>query len=123
MLRSRLCFSILQGAMPMNDVSATNEPTREEVDRLDGPALIEFGPSWSGHCRPAQPHIAHALADHPRVRHIKIADASGRRLGRSFGIKLRPTLIFVRDGKEITRLIRPTRPDAIREALAQIDGV
>jgi len=109
--------------MPMNDVSATNEPTREEVDRLEGPAVIEFGTSWCGHCRAAQPHIAHALADHPRVRHIKIADASGRRLGRSFGIKLWPTLIFVRDGKEITRLIRRTRPDAIREALAQIDGV
>src|SRR4051812_29300170 len=91
----------------MNDGYAKREPTREEVDRLEGPAIIEFGTSWCGHCRAAQPHIALALADHPSVRHLKIADASGRRLGRSFGIKLWPTLIFLRDGKEITRLIRP----------------
>ena len=106
----------------MNESYATSEPTREQIDRLEGPAVIEFGTSWCGHCRAAQPHIALALADHPRVRHIKIADASGRRLGRSFGIKLWPTLIFLLDGKEVTRLIRPARPGAIREALAQIDG-
>jgi len=106
----------------MSDGYATIEPTREELDRLDGPAVIEFGTSWCGHCRAAQPHIALALADHPCVRHFKIADASGRRLGRSFGIKLWPTLIFLRDGKEVTRLIRPTRADPIRDALAQIDG-
>jgi thioredoxin 1 len=106
----------------MNDVYATTEPTRAQVESLEGPVVIEFGTSWCGHCRAAQPHIALALADHPRVRHLKIADASGRRLGRSFGIKLWPTLIFLRDGKEVTRLIRPTRPDAIRDALAQIDG-
>jgi len=106
----------------MNESYATSEPTREQIDRLEGPAVIEFGTSWCGHCRAAQPHIALALADHPHVRHLKIADASGRRLGRSFGIKLWPTLIFLRDGKEVTRLIRPVRPGAIREALAQIDA-
>ncbi len=106
----------------MTNVYAVIEPTREELDRLEGPAVVEFGTSWCGHCRAAQPHIALALADHPRVRHFKIADASGRRLGRSFAIKLWPTLVFLRDGKEVTRLIRPARADPIRDALAQIDG-
>jgi len=55
------------------------------------------------------------------VRHIKIADASGRRLGRSFGVKLWPTLVFLRDGKESARLVRPAAAGAIRKALAHID--
>ena len=32
------------------------------------------------------------------------ADASGRPLGRSFKVKLWPTLVFLRDGREIERL-------------------
>jgi thioredoxin 1 len=96
------------------------EPARAEIDALQGPALLEFGTSWCGHCRRAQPLIAGALAAHPRVRHIKVADASGRRLGRSFGVKLWPTLVFLKDGKEAARLVRPDSA-AIGRALAEID--
>jgi hypothetical protein len=65
--------------------------------------------------------LAAAFADHPRVCHIKIADGSGRPLGRSFGVKLWPTLVFLRQGKEMARLVRPTDVNAIWRALAQID--
>jgi len=99
---------------------AAAEPKREEIDALQGPALLEFGTPWCGWCRRAQPLIAEALAGHPGVRHIKISDASGRRLGRSFGVKLWPTLVFLRDGKEAARLVRPRAAAEIREALARI---
>ncbi|MFL6572646.1 MAG: thioredoxin family protein [Burkholderiales bacterium] len=105
----------------MNQAYAASEPAREEIDALQGPALLEFGSPWCGWCRRAEPLIADALAAHPAVRHIKIADASGRRLGRSFGVKLWPTLVFLRDGKETARLVRPNGAGAIRIALAQID--
>jgi thioredoxin 1 len=99
---------------------ATVEPRREEVDALQGPTLLEFGSPWCGWCRRAQPHIAEALAGHARVRHIKIADASGKRLGRSFGVKLWPTLVFLRDGRETAKLVRPDDSEEIKQALAQI---
>ena len=107
--------------MAMNDVYSDTEPNRAEVDGLPGPTLIEFGSPWCGHCRRAQPLIASALAKHPRVPHIKIGDASGRRLGRSFKVKLWPTLVFLSDGKEAARLIRPGSANEISEALAKID--
>ncbi|WP_256659840.1 thioredoxin family protein, partial [Pseudomonas sp. LS-2] len=43
-------------------------------------------------------------------------DGSGRRLGRSFGVKLWPTLVFMRDGQEVARLVRPTKVSYIEEA-------
>ena len=108
--------------MPATHDYAAKEPSRPEVDALPGPTLLEFGSPWCGYCRRAQPLIDAALADHAGVRHIKIADASGRRLGRSFGVKLWPMLVFLRDGREIARLVRPTAVERIREALADIDG-
>jgi thioredoxin 1 len=100
---------------------AEHEPSRAQIDALEGPALLEFGAPWCGHCRRAQPLVAEALADHPGVRHIRIADASGRRLGRSFNVRRWPTLVFLLHGREIARLVRPAQPAEIREALARID--
>jgi thioredoxin 1 len=105
----------------MNGVYAEKEPSRLEIDALEGPVLLEFGSPSCGYCRRAQPLIAEALAGHPGVRHIKIADASGRRLGRSFGVKLWPTLVFLRDGKEAARLVRPDDAAEVGKALAGID--
>jgi thioredoxin 1 len=107
--------------MAMNEVYAAIDPTRAQIETLDGPTVVEFGSPGCGYCRAMQPLLAAALADHPRIRHIKIADGIGHRLGRSFGVKLWPTLVFLIQGKEATRLIRPADSTEIRQALAQID--
>jgi thioredoxin 1 len=104
----------------MNDSYALVEPSRSEVDALPGPTLIEFGAPWCGICKAAQPLLAKALAEAPALRHLKIEDGSGRPLGRSFGIKLWPTLIFMREGKELGRLVRPGSVDEIRLELARL---
>ena len=97
------------------------EPAREALDAQPGPVLLEFGTPWCGWCRAAQPRIAQALADHPVVRHVKVEDGSGRPLGRSFRVKLWPTLVFLRDGQEVERLVRPQDASEISEALKKID--
>jgi thioredoxin 1 len=107
--------------MAMQAEYPATEPRRTEVEALPGPTLLEFGSPWCGHCRRAQPLIAQAFAEHPGVRHIKVADASGRRLGRSFDVKLWPTLVFLKDGKEAARVVRPVHPGEITQGLARID--
>lgn len=97
------------------------EPARDEVAGWPGPTLLEFGTPWCGWCSAAQPKIAQALQDHPSVRHVKVEDGSGRPLGRAYGVKLWPTLVFLRDGDQVARLVRPQDAGAIADALAQID--
>ena len=106
----------------MSEGYAAREPAREEVDRLAGPTLLEFGSPGCGHCRAAQALIDAALRAHAGVRHLKIHDASGRRLGRSFRVKLWPTLVFLDAGREVARLVRPQDEGAIGAALARIDA-
>ena len=95
------------------------EPTRAEVDALAGPAVLEFGATWCGFCRAIQAPLASALAKHPGVRHIRIEDGRGRPLGRSYRVKLWPTLVLLRDGREVARLVRPSGT-AIDDALSTL---
>jgi thioredoxin 1 len=99
---------------------ATTAPTREEVDALAGATVLEFGTGWCGWCRAAQPLIAGAFASYPDVRHIKVEDGPGRPLGRSFRVKLWPTLVFLKDGQEVARVTRPASLDEVREGLTKI---
>ena len=100
---------------------ATIEPSRAEIDRGAGAMLLEFGSQDCGHCRFAEPAIERALATHPTVQHLKIQDASGRPLGRSFQVRSWPTLVFLRDGIEVSRLVRPEGIAPIARELARID--
>ena len=101
-------------------------PTREEIDATRSALVLEFGTAWCGHCQLAAPAVETALAQFqeanqfPHVAHIQVEDGPGRRLGRSFRVKLWPTLICLIDGTEVARVVRPTRPEDLRAALAQL---
>jgi thioredoxin 1 len=101
---------------------ATQEPAREDVDALPGLTLLEFGAPWCPIFQGAQPMLAGLLAPHPDVRHHKIEDGRGRPLGRSFAVKLWPTLVLLRDGAMVGRWVRPHGSEEIVAALARADA-
>ena len=107
--------------MSYTSVYATIEPDRAEVDAFAGASVIEFGAPWCGHCIAAQPLLEAVLARHPDVRHLKIEDGRGRPLGRSFRVKLWPTLVLLRDGEELARVVRPEQIEEVHQLLARID--
>ncbi len=94
--------------------------SRDELDQSTGPMVIEFGTNWCGFCQGAQADIRAAMDNHPDVAHVRVEDGKGRRLGRTFGIKLWPSLIFLKDGEEMARLVRPENSGAIEGALKKI---
>ena len=94
--------------------------TRAQVDNAPGPLLLEFGAAWCGICRGMQPLISGAAERYPDVRHVKVEDGPGEPLGRSFGVKLWPTLVFLREGREVARVVRPRSGQEIDTAFRQL---
>jgi thioredoxin 1 len=95
------------------------EPRREDIDQLHGAVLLEFGASWCGHCQALRPHIDDLTEEFTEVHHIKVEDGKGRRLGRTFGVKLWPTLVYLRDGQIVEQLVRPS-PQKARAAMEKL---
>jgi thioredoxin 1 len=93
------------------------EPKREDINKLTGAVILEFGTGWCGYCKAAQGIISSGLATYPNVRHIKVEDGNGRALGRSFTVKLWPTLIFMKNGVELKRLVRQFNSEEMMSAL------
>jgi len=100
-----------------------SEPTREEINALTGATLLEFGATWCSYCKAAQSTITSELSHFQNIRHIKIEDGKGRRLGRSFHVKLWPTLIFMKDGVELKRLVREIEATELRAALVSLSAL
>ena len=86
---------------------------------MTGAVALEFGANWCGICRDTKPVLDEALGARPGVRRIKAADGQGYPLGRSFRVKLWPTLILLRDGGEVARVVRPDTREDVDAALRQ----
>ncbi|MCC2955658.1 thioredoxin family protein [Massilia sp. IC2-477] len=97
----------------------TAQPERSAVDAMPGTVMLDFGANWCGYCRAAEPLIDEAVSGNGAVRHLKVEDGPGRPLGRSFRIKLWPTVVVLKDGQEVARVVRPVSSDEVRVALAQ----
>lgn len=95
-------------------------PTREAIDSSVRPLLLEFGTDWCGFCQAAEPLIVKAIAEFPSLDRINVEDGPGRPLGRSYRIKLWPTLIFLQNGVEKVRLVHPQTTDEITAAIRTI---
>lgn len=106
----------------MSKTYEVSELSRAELDLIKTPVVVEFGAPWCGHCMAAQPPIESAFSAYPNLQHVKIEDGPGRPLGRSFKVKLWPTLIFINNGQEVSRVVRPTVAAEVADALALIAG-
>ena len=105
--------------MPLSATYVAQEPTRDEVNRMPGPVLLDFGTAWCGYCRALDADLAELLEQFPQVRHLRVEDGRGKPLGRSFRVKLWPTLVFLKDGRVVKQVSRPERAE-VEEGLRAI---
>lgn len=102
-----------------NSTYDDSELAVDEVLQAEEELLIEFGTPWCGHCKQALPVIESVMDEYSDVAHLKVFDGKGKVLGRHFNVKLWPTLILVRNGKEVDRVVRPDSEAELRNLLEQ----
>jgi thioredoxin 1 len=82
-------------------------PDPAAVEAMAGLVLLDFGTDWCGHCITGRAPLEAWLDGRDGVDHLRVEDGRGRVLGRAYRVKLWPTLVLLRDGREIARVVRP----------------
>ena len=96
--------------MPFEPTWSEESHSRDEIESLPGVTLLEFGAEWCPHCQAVQPLLKEHL-EGSEVRHLKIADGKGKRLGRAFKVKLWPNFVLLEDGLVKNQLARPAEAE------------
>jgi thioredoxin 2 len=110
-------------SMSSTPVSVTDATFAAEVERSPLPVLLDFWAPWCGPCRilaPTLDQLASDLAGQVRIAKINV-DENPRTPAR-FSVDSFPTLLVLRAGREVDRLIGLRSKAEIQQWLDQING-
>ena len=78
---------------------------KEEVLESDQLVLVDFFTKWCSPCKRMIPILEQLANDNPQVKVVKIDVEENISTGVKFDISSVPTLIFLKDGSEIKRIV------------------
>ena len=89
----------------MSVLEITVENFEQEVLKNDKPVLIDFWATWCGPCRMMGPVVDAFAAEHPEIKVGKVNVDEQMPLAAAFGIESIPTLVAIKDGKNVGVLV------------------
>ena len=93
----------------------TSENFETEVLKSEKPILIDFWATWCGPCMRQGPVVEELAQEGYSVGKVDVDQEPG--LAQQFKIMSIPTLLILKDGKEVQRFIGLTPKDTLRKFL------
>ena len=99
----------------------TSANFEKEVLNSDVPVAIDFYADWCGPCKMMAP-VFESLSEKlkGKVKFLKLDTEAEGRIAMQFGVQSIPTLVIVKDGKEIGRSIGYMDEDSLSERFDNI---
>ncbi|XP_028764457.1 thioredoxin H-type-like [Neltuma alba] len=95
-----------------------------EEARKDGKVVIaNFSASWCGPCRVIAPYFCELSEKYPSIMFLIIDVDELTDFSTSWDIKATPTFFFLRDGKQIDRLVGANKPELLKKIVAISDSI
>lgn len=98
----------------------TSENFEEEVIKSEKTVLIDFWATWCGPCRMLSPiidEIAEEVNENVKVGKVNVDEEQD--LAMEFGVMSIPTLVIMKNGKEIRRMVGVQEKQTILDAISQ----
>ncbi|KAI9074268.1 hypothetical protein K1719_043111 [Acacia pycnantha] len=95
-----------------------------EEAKKDGKIVIaNFSASWCGPCKMIAPYVCELSEKYPSVMFLLIDVDELTDFSTSWDIKATPTFFFLRDGKEIDKLVGANKPELLKKIVAITDSI
>lgn len=104
----------------MSSITKLNEADVKRVQQNAGIALLDFYADWCGPCKALAPTLERFALENSNVTVGKVNVDENGSATQEFAIKGIPTLVFLRDGQEVGRLIGVTSQRVIEDLLNAI---
>ncbi len=87
-------------------IHLTDDMYEAEVVKSDIPVLIDFWATWCGPCRMIAPIVEDLATEYEgKVKVMKLDVDNNQRTAMTFGIRSIPTVVIVKNGEEVDRIL------------------
>ena len=104
----------------MSYLTKLSEADVKRLKQNAGIALLDFYADWCGPCKALAPTLEKFATENPDVTVGKVNVDENSDAAQEFGIKGIPTLVFLRDGREVGRLVGAVSQHLIEDLLGAV---